>query len=124
LHPDFFIFTLANPHGIPPTQYKLKDKNDPSHYSTGLHVSFGAADLRIAEYCADQTSMSRLVQYYTILHKLWDIRYFLIEKWTMGTGVHERSLCAFFFLLIEQKRNEKSRFICERKSRFIIFATC
>eukprot|EP00026_Physarum_polycephalum_P011005 Phypoly_transcript_11196.p1 GENE.Phypoly_transcript_11196~~Phypoly_transcript_11196.p1 ORF type:complete len:401 (+),score=69.87 Phypoly_transcript_11196:80-1204(+) len=57
-HPDFCLFTLTNPHGIPPTQYMLKDKNDPSHYSKGLHVSFGAADLRIAEYCADQTADS------------------------------------------------------------------
>ena len=52
-----------------------------------------------------KTNYPRLVQYYKILHKLWDIRYFSIEKWTTGTFCCPLTvtLCDFF-CLIEQKR--------------------
>jgi hypothetical protein len=49
------------------------------------------------------------VQGYKILHKLWDIRYFSIETWTVS-GQQERSRCPLtvtpcdFFCLIGQKR--------------------
>lgn len=54
-HPDFFLFTLSNPHNIHPTQYKLRDQNDPNAIRrSGMHIAFGksgfsSANLRVGD---------------------------------------------------------------------------
>jgi hypothetical protein len=43
-HPDAFIFTLHNPHGIPPTRYFLKSPGDAAIFCGFCGPSFGAPD--------------------------------------------------------------------------------
>ena len=44
IHPEHFLFTLSNPHNIPPTQYKLKNPKDPNAICNdrSLIVAFGS----------------------------------------------------------------------------------
>lgn len=54
INPDFFLFTITNPHNIPPTQYFLKDPNDAhAHRSSGNHVVFGQELPDICIACED-----------------------------------------------------------------------
>eukprot|EP00026_Physarum_polycephalum_P009941 Phypoly_transcript_10080.p1 GENE.Phypoly_transcript_10080~~Phypoly_transcript_10080.p1 ORF type:complete len:401 (+),score=76.55 Phypoly_transcript_10080:70-1203(+) len=57
-HPECFLFTLSNPHNIPPTQYKLRQGNAYG-LRNGQHVSFGwCGDIRIADENAHLTTDS------------------------------------------------------------------
>lgn len=40
-HPDMFLFTLINPHNIPPTKYKIKPQGKGFIYSAKCSIVFG-----------------------------------------------------------------------------------
>jgi TLD len=47
-HPDCFIFTLTNPHSIPPTKYQLKPGNPHGIYcAQSYHANFGGSAILV-----------------------------------------------------------------------------
>jgi TLD len=43
-HPDCFIFTLTNPHSIPPTKYQLNPGNSGIYCDQSYHATFGGGN--------------------------------------------------------------------------------